>query len=218
MGALPRSLLGETLRESTSKAPRKRASAVPARRLVIRQVDEKRWDDLARLFEGRGGPKNCWCMVWRARGAEARRTDGRSRKAALRRRVHAGLPIGLLAYLSDEPVAWCSIAPRSTYRPLGGPEVVDGRPQDVWSIVCFFIVRRLRRQGVMERLLTAAVEHARARGAKVVEAYPVESDSPSYRFMGFVPAFAAAGFIEVGRAGTRRHVMRLRLAPDVQAG
>jgi hypothetical protein len=44
-----------------------------------------------------------------------------------------------------------------------------------------------------------------------VEAYPVDEAAPSYRFMGFVPVFAAAGFTEVGRAGTRRHVMRLNL-------
>jgi len=58
----------------------------------------------------------------------------------------------------------------------------------------------------------AAVEHARSRGACVVEAYPVDADSPSYRFMGFVPTFEQAGFDEVGRIGTRRHVFRLKTA------
>ena len=48
-------------------------------------------------------------------------------------------------------------------------------------------------------------------GAAVVEAYPVEPDSSSYRFMGLVGTFEAIGFIPVGRAGTRRHVMRLAL-------
>ncbi len=47
--------------------------------------------------------------------------------------------------------------------------------------------------------------------ATVIEAYPVVPDSPSYRFMGFVPVFAAAGPREVGRAGIRRHVMRLHV-------
>ncbi|MDA1004136.1 MAG: acetyltransferase [Chloroflexi bacterium] len=42
----------------------------------------------------------------------------------------------------------------------------------------------------------------------MVEAYPVDRDSPSYRFGGFVETFADAGFVEVGRAGLRRHVMR----------
>src|SRR5689334_9938415 len=88
--------------------------------LVFHEVDRDRWGDLERLFESRGGPKSCWCIPWRATPAEARARDGKSRKAALERRVAAGVPIGLLGYLGGEPVAWCSIAPRSTYRPLGG--------------------------------------------------------------------------------------------------
>jgi GNAT superfamily N-acetyltransferase len=192
----------------------KKTTGAVADRLVIREVDERRWNDLARLFEGRGGPKHCWCMVWRAKGAEAKPADGRRRKAAMKRRVRARIPIGILGYLDDEPVAWCSVAPRPSYRPLGGPQERGGAPSDTWSIVCFFIVRRLRRQGVMEHMLGAAVDQARRRGAKVVEGYPVAADSPSYRFMGFVPVFAAAGFHEVGMAGTRRHVMRLHLTPD----
>ncbi len=201
-------------RNTSANAGGSRGSDGPADRMVIHQVNDKRWDDLARLFESSGGPKHCWCMVWRAKGAEARNRNGSSRKAALKRRVRSGIPIGLLGYLDGEPVAWCSVAPRSTYRPLGGPEDPDRRPSEIWSIVCFFVVRRLRRMRLMERLLQAAVDHARRRGAKVIEAYPVEGDSPSYRFMGFVPQFSAAGFHEVGMAGTRRHVMRLHLTPD----
>lgn len=53
--------------------------------------------------------------------------------------------------------------------------------------------------------------YAREQGATVVEAYPVDPDAPSYRFMGFVPTFEEAGFSEVGRAGYRRHVMQLKL-------
>ena len=40
-------------------------------------------------------------------------------------------------------------------------------------------------------------------------AYPVNPNSPSYRFGGFVPFFEREGFREVGRLGSRRHVMRL---------
>lgn len=178
--------------------------------LVFREVDPSRWDDFERLFEGRGGPKNCWCMVWRGGEDEARRTDGKSRKQAMQRRVQGGVPVGLLGYLGDEPVAWCSIAPRSTYGRLGGPE--EGPDDRVWSLACFFLHRRLRGQGTVRRMIELAVEHARAKGATAVEAYPVDPESPSYRFMGFVPVFEAAGFLEVGRAGKRRHVMRLGLS------
>jgi hypothetical protein len=66
-------------------------------------------------------------MVWRATGAETRRTKGSERKAAMEARVRGGVPIGILGYLGNEPVAWCSIAPRPTYRPLGGPDVAAGQ-------------------------------------------------------------------------------------------
>ncbi len=51
------------------------------------------------------------------------------------------------------------------------------------------------------------VEAARC-GAAAVEAYPVDIDSPSYRFMGFAPMFEAAAFRKIGEGGARRHVMR----------
>jgi GNAT superfamily N-acetyltransferase len=180
-------------------------------RLVFHEVDQGRWADLERLFQSRGGPSYCWCMVFRATPQEVPRRDGKSRKAALKRRVRAGVPIGLLGYLDREPVMWCSIAPRSTYRRLGGKIDAADDHETVWSIVCFYVTRPLRRQGAMARLIEAAVAQARKRGATVVEAYPVDPEAPSYRFMGFTSTFKAVGFREVARAGTRRHVMRLRL-------
>lgn len=188
------------------------AARPPAPALTFHPVDAARWPDVERLFESRGGPKWCWCMAWRATPQEVR-LDSTGRKAALHARVRAGVPIGILGYRDGEPVAWCSIAPRESYRPLGGPQ--DEAPKNeeqVWSMACMFVLRPLRGRGLADRLITAAVEHAQAQGATVVEAYPVDPDSPSYRFMGFVQTFARAGFTEIGRAGSRRHVMRLRLS------
>jgi GNAT superfamily N-acetyltransferase len=178
--------------------------------LSFREVTPDRWGDFERLFEERGGPKACWCMVWRATPVEGRRTDGASRKVCMKQRIDAGTPVGLLAYQNEAPVAWCSIAPRSTYRRL----VSDSSDEAaVWSIACLYVVRSLRGEGVSRQLIDAAVTHAAARGAQVVEAYPVDADSPSYRFMGFVPVFEHAGFVEIGREGARRHVMRLAIRP-----
>ena len=184
--------------------------------LVFHEVDRDRWADLERLFEARGGPHHCWCMVWRATPEEAKHTDGKSRKYALKKRVEGGMPIGILGYLDDKPVAWCSIAPRPTYRRLGGIDEPGQDPERVWSLVCFFVSRELRGQGVLAQLIQASVEHARRKGAAVVEAYPVDSDSPSYRFMGFRPSFEAAGFRQVGRAGSRRYIMRLDMPSRVE--
>lgn len=148
-------------------------------------------------------------MAWR--GTAEERRDKASRKAAMRARVRAAVPVELLGYVESEPVAWCSIAPRPTYRALGGIDDAGEDAERIWSVVCFFITRRVRSQGAMRRLLEAAIAHARVRGPRVIEAYPADPDSPSYRFMGFVGAFEAAGFREVGRAGSRRHIMRLEL-------
>ena len=180
--------------------------------LAFHELDSDRWGDLERLFESSGGPKYCWCMVWRSMPDVTDRSDRRAKKTALEQRIREGVPVGILGYVDGDPVAWCSIAPRETYRAgLHHSKSVD-EPGSVWSLACFFVPRRLRRRGVAKRLLHAAIDHARSKGAAVLEAYPVDPDSPSYRFMGFVPLFEAAGFREVGTAGLRRHVMRLPLA------
>ena len=78
------------------------------------------WPLLERLFESRGGPKNCWCMAWRGTAGERRAFSaamgvkdpgGRAsssavRKAALKSRVDAGTPIGIVAVADGEAIAW----------------------------------------------------------------------------------------------------------------
>jgi GNAT superfamily N-acetyltransferase len=195
-----------------------RSSARPVQNRMVQKdeeveiavVDRSRWSDLEQLFESRGGPKSCWCMVWRTMPERPQRSDGPSRKRAMKGRVQSGQPVGLLAYLDGAPAGWCSVAPRPTYKQLGGLTYEGVSEDAVWSIVCFFVTRAARGNGIFERLLTEAITHAQASGAAVVESYPVDPDSPSYRFMGLVSSFEAFGFEEVGRAGSRRHVMSLR--------
>ena len=184
-------------------------------RIEFKGVDGCRWADLEALFEARGGPHNCWCMVWRDKPGSIKATNGSERKSALKEALHSrvsdGGPVGILGYCNGVPIAWCSIAPRSSYRPLGG--VGDHAGDDVvWSVACFFISRKFRGKHIADRLLQAAIDYARDHGARTVEAYPVDPDSPSYRFMGFVELFERAGFRKVGSVGARRHVVRLELA------
>ncbi len=183
--------------------------------LEFHQVDRDRWPDLERLFESRGGPHNCWCMVWRDKPLGMGRMSGGARKEALKAGLHSRVedntPIGIIGYSRGAPIAWCSVAPRLTYRPLGGPKAASDEGA-IWSIVCFFVKREVRGQGISERLLKAAIDYARKEGAEMVEAYPVDPESPSYRFMGFLGLFERAGFKRVGSVGTRRHVVRLRIA------
>ena len=180
----------------------------------IRPVGQDNWNDLVLLFESRGGPSYCWCMAWCRKPAGTRQARADERNTLLKSALHAqvlqGTPIGLLAYRDGRPVGWCSIAPRATYRRLGGPDQ-SAAEAPIWSLVCFFVRRAFRGQGLTERLVRAAIGYARDGGARVIEAYPVDPQSPSYRFMGLVGLFEKAGFRRVGRAGTRRHVVQLDL-------
>ncbi len=176
----------------------------------ITRVTPGDWGDFEALFEARGSPKNCWCMVWRPTQTSKAKMGKSERKAAMQQCVLSGNPVGLLAYVHDEPIAWCSVGPRELFRKLGGSEVC-GDEQEVWSLTCFFVKRPFRRGGLSDRMIDSTIDYARESGAKYLEAYPVDPDSPSYRFMGFVPQFQKHGFESVGRAGTRRHVYRLAL-------
>ncbi len=151
-------------------------------------------------------------MVWRDSPAGEDKSSRPNKKRSIEKIIESGTPVGIIGYIEGEPTAWCSIAPRPTYRSgIGGIERPEQPPESVWSIACFFVPRRLRGQGMGEQLLRAAIDYDGAKGATSVEAYPVDPDSPSYLFMGFVPMFERAGFKKVGTAGTRRHVMRLDL-------
>lgn len=178
-----------------------------AARLRFAPVTRQTLDDFTALFEAPGGPKSCWCMVWRGTAADRRDQSGNARRRQMLSRIEAGVPVGLVGYLDGRAVAWVSVAPRETYRDLGS-DVGDDGP-GAWAIVCLYIRRSHRGEGFANEMIDAATQHACAAGARLIEAYPVDPDSPSYRFMGFVPAFERAGFTEIGRAGSRRHVMRL---------
>ena len=185
--------------------------------LTFRPVEAATWGDLERLFESRGGPSYCWCMPYRATPEENRNLDRETRKDGMRARVMAGVPVGILAYDGGEPTGWCSIAPRPTFpRPNTSKVPGAARADDpsVWALTCFFVPRRLRGCGLASRLLLAALDYAREQGAAAVEAYPVDPESPSYRFGGLRPMFQAVGARELGPLGRRRYVVRVDLTAE----
>lgn len=184
-------------------------------KIKFRPVSSENWHDFEKLFESRGGPKSCWCTVWRT--VEALPTAKRpanAKKLEMKRRISSGEPVGLLGYLDSEPVAWCSIAPRDTYRASMSDVMPGDEKQTIWSIICFFVSRPFRGQGMFQKLISAAEEHAAKNGATLLEGYPVGPDSPSYRFGGYVSAFEQAEYVLVGRKGARRHIVRKMLSQN----
>jgi GNAT superfamily N-acetyltransferase len=175
----------------------------------VHPVTPDRATDLRRFSESHGKFRYCSCMRWRLTSSEYRQSTKETRVAALDGRVRSGEPVGVLAYLDGVPVGWCSVAPRESYSALDRFKAlgrIDDRP--VWSVVCFFVDRRVRRQGVTEALLNGAVDYAIAQGAAIVEGYPVQPGPRLYTYMGSPATFRKAGFIDVTPPGRARLVVR----------
>jgi GNAT superfamily N-acetyltransferase len=127
----------------------------------------------------------------------------------------------MVAYLDGEPVGWCAVEPRPAYEGLLRVFKVPwlGRNEDksdetVWAVTCVFARAGFRRRGLGHALAQAAVEFARERGARALEAYPMVTDPGDdiiwgELHVGTLGMFAAAGLAEVSRPTLRRAVMRI---------
>ena len=155
-------------------------------------------------------------MYWRLTNAEFERRKGAGNKRALKALVSKNRVPGVIAYAGRTPIGWCSFGPRPEFVRFERSRIlkpVDDEP--VWSIVCLFVVKDYRKQGVSRELIEAAAENARRRGASCIEAYPVEPRKdpmpPVFAFTGIASAYRKAGFSEVARRSPTRPIMRLAL-------
>lgn len=164
--------------------------------IVTAPVAIDRWDDLAELFGPSGATRGCWCMARRLRAAEREASDNAANRAALYQLVADAEPVGVLGYLSGQPVAWCAVAPRSAYEAIVRSTTlpIDDRDDPaIWAVNCLFIKRGHRRRGLTLPMIEAATDYARRSGARLVEAYPVAAP-PGDLSRGLLPTFLDAGF------------------------
>lgn len=185
-------------------------------KLEVQPLTRERWDDLERLFGKHGAYGGCWCMWWRITRREFEQGQGDGNRKAMRSMVESGVIPGLLGYLEGEPVGWCSVAPREHYGSLERSPVLkrlDDQP--VWSIVCLYIAKGRRGQGVAEALLRGAIGYVHQQGGSIVEAYPTvvrsENAPPVSVFMGTPELFRRVGFRERARPSKSKVIMRLEL-------
>jgi GNAT superfamily N-acetyltransferase len=190
--------------------------------LEIRPLDAKRWKDLEALFNGRGGAqvRSCWCMYYR-RSGHTEVPPGMSRpehnKSSLKALVDRRIAPGLIGYRDGKPIAWVSFGPREDFEKLARSTVmraVDEKP--VWSVVCFYTAKEARGEHVAEAMLQGAIDYARAHGARLVEAYPVDKrarDRDDSMWFGAKSMYDRAGFTEVARRKPTRPVVRKTLRP-----
>ncbi len=174
--------------------------------------------DLEAVFDLPGGSivRGCWCMYYRRSGmVSVSAAAGEDNKRQLCELVDTGVVPGLVGYVDGSPAGWISLGPRGDYEKLRRSRIM--KPVDdkeVWSIVCTFVAKPYRGQGVQHRLLRAAVRYAREQRVRILEAYPVDKPERShddFMFFGSRSLYERAGFKEVVRRSPTRVVMRRQL-------
>ena len=199
------------------------------RGLRIVPANEASWEDLQAVFGTRGDAAVCQCQRFKLAPKESFGSFPVEERAfRLRTQTNCGQPgaattSGLVAYLDDVPVGWCAVEPRTAYAGLlrvfrtpwhGRRE--DKTDASIWAVTCVFARAGYRRQGISYALAKAAVDFARERGARALEAYPMvllpgEEITWGEMLVGSRGIYAAAGMAEVSRPSPRRAVMRIEL-------
>jgi len=180
--------------------------------LNFEPVTPDRWADLETLFSERGVQNGCWCMYWRIKRKEFEQNYGAGNNNSLKGIVESGQVPGILAYYQENPVGWCSVAPREDFPVvLRSPTLkpIDDKP--AWSITCFFVTRPYRTSGLTHLLIKAAVRYAKEHGARIIEAYPIDVHAKSIEFdlySGLNTTFEKEGFVEAFRRSERKSIMR----------
>jgi len=170
--------------------------------LRIEPLTESRMEDFAAVVNPNHRQKHCWCLSHRLSTQEIRERGGEDRYEAMCSLAREKIAPGVIAYLGDQPVGWCSISPRAQIPKLENSKLI--RPVDdlrVWSIICMVVRGGYRRRGVNRQMVLGALEYAKSLGAPAVEAYPVDPEGRMDLTMAYVGTrkmFEEAGFEVVG--------------------
>jgi ribosomal protein S18 acetylase RimI-like enzyme len=184
----------------------------------IEPLTPERWPDLEALFGKGGASYGCWCMFFRRGSTEMSNAKAADNRADLRALADSQPAPGLLAYDGSAPVGWVGLGPRASFTRLvrsRNLKRVDDLP--TWSVVCFYIARQRRGEGIARSLLDQAVAYAQANRAPAIEGYARDASdirlTADVAYPGTVRLFEGAGFREIARylppgGGTARVIMR----------
>jgi GNAT superfamily N-acetyltransferase len=185
-------------------------------KLKFKPLEKSNWKDFVKLFGENGACGGCWCMSWRLKSSDFEKNKGELNKTAFKKIVYKNEEPGLIAYLNDEPVAWCAVAPREKYIRLENSRVlkrIDKEP--VWSITCFYIQKPFRGQGLSVAMLKSVIEFCKTKKVKIIEGYPVIPYSQKipgvFAWTGIYSAFIKSGFKDMTRISPSRPIMRFYL-------
>ncbi|HWS52131.1 MAG TPA: GNAT family N-acetyltransferase [Microbacterium sp.] len=190
--------------------------------ISIEPATGDRFDDAQHALTGGGDGASCQCQWWTMTAAQFQKATREEREALLRDEIDAGPPPALIAYVDGEAAGWVRVGPRTRQIRLARTKNYAGHSDepwdddDVWAVSCFVVRKEFRGEGLNAKLLQAAIGYARAGGARVLEAYPVDpaagrKKSSNELYHGVVSTFEQAGFSEVARPRPDLAIVSLEL-------
>jgi GNAT superfamily N-acetyltransferase len=194
------------------------SESISLNKLTYEPLAKNNWNKFVDLFGERGACGNCWCMSFRLKNSEYQKGKVNNiNKNRMKKLVWNNEPTGLLAFYKDEAIGWCALAPREDFVRLEYSRVhkrIDDKP--VWSIPCFFIDKKYRRQGISVELLKAVIKYAKKKKIKILEAYPAiptqEKLPDAFLWVGLFTSFKKAGFKIADRTSKNRPMVRYYLS------
>ena len=188
----------------------------------ITPASQVEWDDVVHALTGGGDGASCSCQWFPMSRPEFDAASREERRERLRAEIAQTSPApGLVAFVDGQAAGWVRIGPRTSQGRLVNTRMVKAaaEPADdpaVWAVSCLVVRREFRGQGLAGDLVGAAVAFAQSHGARLVEAYPIDTDrrasSSNELFVGSVRLFERAGFRLTARPTPARAVMARELA------
>lgn len=185
-------------------------------KLRFNPLTSSNWTKFEELMGEKGGCGNCWCMYFRLPYKVFQNNKPEGNKKIMKKLVNSGMPQGLIASIHNQPVGWIAMAPRQDYLKLESSRIfkpIDDQP--VWSITCFFIKKEFRHQGLSEKLIKGAIDFAKKKKIKILEAYPAipyaENVPHPFLWVGVLSSFLKNGFEIVRQQSKSRAMVRIDL-------
>lgn len=186
------------------------------KKLKFDSLTASNWKQFEILMGEKGGCGNCWCMFFRLPYKDFQENKPGGNKKLMKQLVHKGMPQGLIASMNNDPVGWIAMAPREDYIKIENSRVfkrIDDK--QIWSITCFFIKKEFRHKGLSQQLIKGAVDFAKKKKIKTLEAYPAipysEKVPSPFLWVGVLSSFIKNGFRIVQQNSKSRAMVRIDL-------